>query len=508
MEDKWVKHFISFLETLHPYPYHKDSSSRYQNSYGDICPRCQTIYNTKNDAIYRQVLNCKSIDICYQLLPLINIQRRSKNISKTATKIESIDKLTCALRVSKYGLCDKLSKHPDLTLDIIVKYRYRWWWKHLSKHPNLELSWLLSFPDYFDKYYSNLLSIHPNFKIDWVKVLPDKDWDFSTRGLSSHPNLDISWLLAFPNKDWSFRHIQIHPNFKLEWIDQFPYIIKFSGNNSVSQNLNLQLDWLLKYPEADWSWCYDVPKHPNFQFEWVSSFPDKNWNWDIVSHHPDFNWSWVEKMPLKPWALKHVCKHPNVMLDDIVKLIKMKPDLIDMISIKICWNPNFEISWLDKLPKLDSVSWNSLSRHPNLEMDWISKFPEKPWNWQRIAVNPNLKISWMKQYPDVQWDFKHLASLDIIDIFVIKTYLDQFKKYPEILATNPGVTFVWIQLIPEIADHEITHGFQAEKQMFYEYKVAVDKIEAWFLEIKHNPKYGYCQRLLEKTYLEIQGDNC
>jgi len=45
--------------------------------------------------------------------------------------------------------------------------------------------------------------------------------------------------------------------------------------------------------------------------------------------------------------------------------------------------------------------------------------------------------------------------------------------------------------------------YKTDPMNFSEYYHAVKRIENWFLECKFNPKYGYCQRLLQNQFDEI-----
>ena len=87
-----------------------------------------------------------------------------------------------------------------------------WDWDWISGNPNLQLKWLIRFPD--KKWYwgQSSISNNPNVILEWVERFPDKDWYWSYDGLSSNPNLKLEWIEKYPDKLWEWNSIKLSYN--------------------------------------------------------------------------------------------------------------------------------------------------------------------------------------------------------------------------------------------------------------------------------------------------------
>lgn len=177
-----------------------------------------------------------------------------------------------------------------------------------------------------------------------------------------------------------------------------------------------------------------------------------------------------------------------------------------------------EGSKLKSLPKLPSGLKELYCSYNEIE-----KLPELPHGLQIIECNQNE----IKNIPKLPWTlekfnfrinkFSQLLSLDTIKFLTFNLYRykdikNQYYYRPENIDWLYESTYN-NYLKPDNGFYHICKELQISENIklsIYEYvqaKLAIQKIENWFLECKYNPKYAYCRRKINKDYLELYSED-
>ncbi|RKO94006.1 hypothetical protein BDK51DRAFT_45127 [Blyttiomyces helicus] len=176
-------------------------------------------------------------------------------------------------------LSENLSKHPNITIEIIKNNPEKWNFLSLCHNPNITMEFINSKPRKPWNY--KVLSANPNITIDIVKANPcscegdhfecEKPWDYGC--LSQNPNITID-IVNSTRKHWNYA--------------------------SLSTNPNVTIDVIYAYPHKPWNWMC-LSKNPNITMEMVIANPEKPWRYEGLSANPNLTFEFVNANSDKPW---------------------------------------------------------------------------------------------------------------------------------------------------------------------------------------------------------------
>jgi len=269
-----------------------------------------------------------------------------------------------------------ISGHPDLTLDIILKYPNRKWdWNQVSlniKTPYFELE-KHDFP-----WKTNFLKINKNQKppnekynisFEYLVENSTKKWPwslfsdkFSLEQILSEPNLPWNWevlssrnpnitqILDNIDKPWNFQEIALSEN--IDYNDFIEY-------NFLWKNVSRKRKTIIRI-------C-DVANYPNYNWNFYS-LSLSNIRYSVLAQR--FSW------PLKfnvynRWSTLKDCEDCD--WNDIYKRF-----YIELIENGV-WNSGPK--------KGESVDYGFLSDSNYLDYDYVLKNKDKKWNWVKIEQN-------------------------------------------------------------------------------------------------------------------------
>ena len=215
-------------------------------------------------------------------------------------------------KIWKYNYWTGVSKNRNLKTELFFQYLQKpWKWEYVVECPQFEFCWL-------DRY---LQEIRKNITSE--RTVFEK--------LSKHPQLEISWMEKYPTYPWNFIEIPEHPNFKPDWIEKvkgewtitdlaryperalefinkkktlnpgYPYMKEFSASKYIT------LEFIQLHPEIEWEWGkYGISRNPNFNSEWFVVFHHKrkhmHWGEGGLSSHPNFTMEWIKNNRKKAWT--------------------------------------------------------------------------------------------------------------------------------------------------------------------------------------------------------------
>ena len=256
-----------------------------------------------------------------------------------------------------------LEYDKNITIDLIEKYPYKWYYFHLSYNPNLTEEFILKYP-------------HQNWNIKYL-IENNKITDF--KALSKFKNINQSILYKYPDKPWDW-----------EWLIQNTDICinEFYCCNTYYSYITEE--FILKYPYKNWDIDYLIKINKITDFKSLSKFkiindyilyyyPDKPWDWEWLIQNIDnrieldISLNLIEKYYYK-WNYKLLSRNPNLTEEFILKYP----------------HQNWDIDYLIENNKI--TDFIALSKFININEEIINEYPNKPWDWGYIIdKNINLK---------------------------------------------------------------------------------------------------------------------
>ena len=201
--------------------------------------------------------------------------------------------------INKYGgMCKQfdwkaISKHKNITMDIIEKYPDKPWnWKYISFNPNITIEFINKYPD--KPWNWKHISSHRKITMKIIEKYPDKPWDW--KGISQNPNLSIRMLDKYKDKQWSWRYISHNQNLTIELLKNYKYLDKPLNWASISSNPNLTMEIIEKYPDKPWDWML-ISQCINITLDMIYDNARKSWVWYMVAKNPNLTFDIIEKLP-------------------------------------------------------------------------------------------------------------------------------------------------------------------------------------------------------------------
>lgn len=169
---------------------------------------------------------------------------------------------------------DYISKHREITWDMVERHSFPWTWWGLGKNPNTPWSELCRNPY---KWYD--ISRHP--RLQWSDVVeyrptPEQKTHWNWIELSQHSNITWDTIQQNPNYPWCPKSVSANPNVSLKTVIDHPNYRWDWGQ--LSKHLNITWSMIQEHPELPWQWQY-VSRNPNI-------------TWDIVQQNPDYAWDY------------------------------------------------------------------------------------------------------------------------------------------------------------------------------------------------------------------------
>ena len=324
--------------------------------------------------------------------------------------------------------------------------------QHLEKY--ISKSWEEYFMDFIMKYdklqYINWrkLSFNPNITIDIIKRYRDKQWDWCV--LSRHKNITMEIVNANRELPWSWFYLSLNPNLTMKMIcdnlekDWNWFYISVNPNITMDDiNQHINKDW------AEWHWYNGISDNPNLTIDFIKEHLDKNWDWHKISHNPNITMDIVEKYWDAPWAdwhseylssnknitIEFIRKHSNLQFNwcsisenesITMKMIEDNPDL-KWEPTSICRNPNLTFQMVSKylIPINHFLDWNAILSSKNIDLITIVKNCRSVYG---LSKNPNLLFDYIKDRLMFDWDWVCISKNSFAkekELF----YQREYRKY-------------------------------------------------------------------------------
>ena len=181
---------------------------------------------------------------------------------------------------------DELSFNPNITIDIIEKYKdIKWNWIGISDNiKNLSMANYIKYIEYWDH---NLLSKNIDFKI--FDKFPDKNWNFVY--LSENENLDIEIIRKHLIKKWAWYFISKHDNITIDIIKKYIYLPWYW--EQISSNKNINIEFVKENLNKNWD-IHNLSANPNIT---MYDIKHNNFNWDMngILLNPNIDKENIEK---------------------------------------------------------------------------------------------------------------------------------------------------------------------------------------------------------------------
>ena len=213
-----------------------------------------------------------------------------KNKVKKYNLFEDIEYLIKLKNINQEWIIENTNIRIEkyISIEIIKKYLYKWDYWELSKNPNLTEEVILKYP-------------YQNWNINYL-IKNNKITNFNA--LSKFKYIDEDIIDNYPNKLWNWKWILQNTDISIEiymplyLIKKYLYKLDFSR---LSYNSNLTEKYILKYPYQNWDIKYLIENNKITNFNALSKF--KNINQDIVCKYLNKQWDWE-------WMIKNtnICR--------------------------------------------------------------------------------------------------------------------------------------------------------------------------------------------------------
>ena len=310
----------------------------------------------------------------------------------------------------------------NISMNLIKKYKHKWFYCILSKNPNLTEEFILKYP----------------YK-DWdIKYLIKNNKITNFKLLSRFKNINQEIINDYFNKPWDLEWLIQNTDIVLEKYIPLNLIKKYSYKwfyFYLSKNLNITEEFILKYPYKNWDIEYLIENNKITDFNTLSKF--KNINQDIIDNYPDklWNWEWLienTNINIKKYKSKldyyFLSYNPNITEEFILKY----PD------------QNWDIEYLIENNKI--TDFIALSKFKNINQKIIFYYPNKPWDWEWLIQNTSITIEryiplYLIEKYKYNWFYCILSfNLNITEEFILN-YPNQFWNIDHLIENNKITNF-------------------------------------------------------------------
>lgn len=186
----------------------------------------------------------------------------------------------------EYPYIELLSCHPKITIDFIIKHKYKAWdWDALARHKSISINDILN--NYNLSWNWNGVASRPDITSKLIKDHPDKQGFWTWNPIYTNVNFTPKDILDIG--DMGFRFLDVPT--KWNWISYNPnidikFVLKYKDRPwnfiALSKNPGITFKDILDHPELPWIWN-SVSQNPNLKYEDIVNNPHLGWNWDCLS---------------------------------------------------------------------------------------------------------------------------------------------------------------------------------------------------------------------------------
>ena len=198
-----------------------------------------------------------------------------------------------------------LSEHIDVNF-VYANPDLPWDFKALSHRMNL-----------------NFIQENPNKNWSWVNIIsrhPDLTLEIILKELGDTNNWRSTW---FMNPNITFKDVIENPNLNVHMKSLYEKFTSEILNNMPAfiidyklASLYATLEDIQKRPDRFWDY-ENLSFNPNITIDFVKQNLLKNWNWNALTTNININD--ILANPSMPWKLHLLAKNPSVTLDHIIK---------------------------------------------------------------------------------------------------------------------------------------------------------------------------------------------
>jgi len=204
------------------------------------------------------------------------------------------------------------SQNECITFDyVLANLDKKWNWQELSRHPNITLDDITTYPDLPWDYEW----VAGNKTLTWDFVIQhQKKFGYGTYWVSQLPCVTIDTVRKNPDFPWDWRCLSINANIDYGVIkanSDLPWDL----NYFLSMNPNATIENVMDNPQSDWDWLSRT-MHKNTTYETITATPELPWRYDVIWANPNFTVKTVDAHP------EGINGHPWVILSTYIK-----PDL-------------------------------------------------------------------------------------------------------------------------------------------------------------------------------------
>lgn len=242
--------------------------------------------------------------------------------------------------------------------------------------------------------FSNMieLSRHPDLTLNVIKENSKLPWNFSD--LMNHPNFNISWVSEFPFQYWDWNHLSYVTD--IESISMYPEL--FWNWRLITQKTSIYD--MMKYPDLPWDFSSLVikpilPDHIEFFRMFKTKIPQ--WKWHYFARH--ITWNTLRQTLDLPWIwdISEVNIDMNEFVPSDIWIVRVFEEYCNWIKLTInvhidIINENSDLPW-----RMDYIQWNKSTWKTPVQpielciREWTAANTIKK-HWKNAICNPDFKI--------------------------------------------------------------------------------------------------------------------
>ena len=302
---------------------------------------------------------------------------------------------------------------------------------------------------------------------------------------------DIDNILKLPTK---LQSINIHGRIKLDIPDGLPSNL---SSLSITNNLSIKLSYIpiyIRYLSLSKT-NIDINGLNIRSLIYLESFNCNSCQLKSLPKLPNnllalnCNNNNIKQLPKLPYGLINLSINQN-KINKLPEILPIRLKLLDVSQNKISELPRLPYKLkkllcnynnLTKLPKLPNTLWSISCTHNK-----ITSLPKLPDSLLSIECDYN-KLTSLPEFPNNIYSIVSISANNIKNIP---------KSFPTI-----GIVSIAFEATP--IQNKINKYYNGNRYHYIKAQKAVNVIEQWYLEVRYDPKYKYCQRRVKETYIKM-----
>lgn len=201
------------------------------------------------------------------------------------------------------------------------------------------------------------LSKHPDLTLEVLEAYPNIGWAFHT--LATHPNFTFEWVLRFPTRYWDWN--QLSEQIDIDIIARHPSM--FWNWRLVTDRTHFRD--MMRHPDLPWDFnmllLMDVTEeHIPFLEMFIDRIPD--WKWIRIAKCT--RWSVFKRAMHLPWLWYVGDMAIDEFMDEDIEIVKYLAILCNWIKLTIhvpvhIINANPELPWNYEFLPWNKSTWNT-----------------------------------------------------------------------------------------------------------------------------------------------------